>query len=589
MGGEETVIKVGNEVGSDERLDDDYEDDREEDWEYLDHDILQRLKQNDPTVTELMVNYDIGREYDDDDSDGEFDVDNIDWEEEGKALALNTNLKALWICGDSSEADTANTVELYRAVSRNRSIRKLYLDGRQHIGTEGMLELLSSFFIHNNNLHKLHVDGFDISAKTSQLLADVFSKCKTLRNIGLNMRTEYNDDLKDDSDRVKDYLVSKLVSNLTDTNIRVFRLDMKTSKAKTKWCSALGNLLQNTSKLAVLDLDYNHISDEGAALLGNGLEKNSTLKKLSLNGIKTITSAGWVTFFGHLSVSNTPLEKLILIANNDSITNEVITTLASVVSTKTKLKHLYLSSNSISAVGWQAFFTLLQNVNHLSLEILEVNSNHIDDMGAVSMVDALANSSSLSNLALIDNRLITPVGLRAISTLLQRPDSCLTDLYVNYTGINDEAVTNFANTLVGNTCLKTLYLHHQHLSITATGWDALANTLCNQNGIESIYNSNHTLQRVLYTNDDPRLPHDLASFLIMNENENKFEVARRKIIQYHFLNGEDNIQEFVGMELGLLPHAIEWTGRDDTGHSVLYQIVRSMPSLFEYESRKKKA
>ena len=162
----------------------------------------------------------------------------------------------------------------------------------------------------------------------------------------------------------------------------------------------------------------------------------------------------------------------------------------------------------------------------------------------------------------------------------------MTELYVNCTGINDEAVTNFANTLVGNTCLKTLYLYHQHLSITTRGWDALANTLCNQNGIVSIYNSNHTLQRVLCTNDDDRLPPDLASLLIMNENDNKSEVARQKIVQYYFINGEENMQEFVDMELELLPHAIAWMGQDDTGHSILYQLVRSMPTLFDPESMK---
>ena len=78
-------------------------------------------------------------------------------------------------------------------------------------------------------------------------------------------------------------------------------------------------------------------------------------------------------------------------------------------------------------------------------------------------------------------------------------------------------------------------------------------------------------------------------YLELNKNDDKFDVARQKIIRYHFLNGEDNMQEFVSMELEVLPHAIGWTGRDDTGHSILYQLVRSMPSLFDYESMKAKA
>ena len=116
--------------------------------------------------------------------------------------------------------------------------------------------------------------------------------------------------------------------------------------------------------------------------------------------------------------------------------------------------------------------------------------------------------------------------------------------------------------------------------------DALANTLCDQNGIESIFDSNHTLQRALYSNCEHLLPPDLATFLTMNENDNKFEVARQKIIQYHFLNGEDNMQEFVDMELGVLPHAMGWVCLDGTGHSLLYQLVRCKPTLFDSDTGK---
>ena len=84
----------------------------------------------------------------------------------------------------------------------------------------------------------------------------------------------------------------------------------------------------------------------------------------------------------------------------------------------------------------------------------------------------------------------------------------------------------------------------------------------------------------------------------MNWNDNKLEVARQKILQFHFTNG-DNIQEFVDMKLNVIPHAVAWMARGgigetwygshDTGHSLLYQLVKSMPSLFEFDSRAKGA
>ena len=91
----------------------------------------------------------------------------------------------------------------------------------------------------------------------------------------------------------------------------------------------------------------------------------------------------------------------------------------------------------------------------------------IDDNGVTSIVNASASLCSLKVLRLTSNRLITPVGLRAISTLLQQPNSSLEELLLgdNNIGTNDEVVTNFANTLVGNACLKTLYLEEEDLTL----------------------------------------------------------------------------------------------------------------------------
>ena len=38
------------------------------------------------------------------------------------------------------------------------------------------------------------------------------------------------------------------------------------------------------------------------------------------------------------------------------------------------------------------------------------------------------------------------------------------------------------------------------------------------------------------------------------------------------------------MELNVIPQAVAWIGRDGTGHSLLYQLVKSIPSLFEFDS-----
>ena len=66
--------------------------------------------------------------------------------------------------------------------------------------------------------------------------------------------------------------------------------------------------------------------------------------------------------------------------------------------------------------------------------------------------------------------------------------------------------------------------------------------------------------------------------LELNKNNNKFEAARHKILLHHFLDGD--VQEFIEMETPVLPRAVAWAGRDMNGHSLLYQILRCIPSLF---------
>ena len=79
----------------------------------------------------------------------------------------------------------------------------------------------------------------------------------------------------------------------------------------------------------------------------------------------------------------------------------------------------------------------------------------------------------------------------------------------------------------------------------------------------------------------PKSLPNLDVYMQMNANVNKFEVARQKILKYHFSGGNSTVEEFVGMEMKVLPRATSWIGRDVGGFALLYQVIRSMPSLFD--------
>jgi hypothetical protein len=295
----------------------------------------------------------------------------------------------------------------------------------------------------------------------------------------------------------------------------------------------LANALIVNPSLEHLDLGNNSIGDTGAHAIACGLTKNTTLKSLDLCGNESISSAGWRTFFRTLRNSSSSLEKLSL------------------------------------------------------------NGNNLDDEGLLQIIVTLG--SSLKYLSLLRNQQLTIVGFRALATLIQRPNPCLESLYITPSDtILDELIITFAAALVNNNTLITLLLDllspTQHLLSTKVfrrGWTALTNVLCNKSTIESICDSNHTLREVALCTGN--VPDQLSPYLDLNKNEDKAEVIRQKIIKYHFLNGEENIQDFVDMELNELPQAISWLGRNDAGFSLLYKLCRSVPTLFDSESKTKAA
>ena len=333
--------------------------------------------------------------------------------------------------------------------------------------------------------------------------------------------------------------------------------------------------LLNLEKLSLYD---SGIDDNMISTLGGILIDSSVLKILNLGSNKSITSAtAWSIFFGCLA-DQSSLESIDLSSNR--IDDEASLSLASALSTNTTLKHLELKNNTwISAEGWDDIFTaLLESNNDLSLEKLVICGNSVDDEGVPSLTDALVNNSSLLDLDLSNMTDITSIGMKGLALLLQ--DACLEHLsFANSNNINDEVMIHFAGALIGNKSLKTLKMSNNFNAVTSNGWSALSNTLCNASNIDSIRSSNHSLHGIGWCISN--INSDVVSLMKLNKDENKGEVVRQKIIHYHFLNGNKNIEEFVGMDLNILPHAMGWIGRNDTGRSLSYQLVRSMPSLFE--------
>jgi len=369
-------------------------------------------------------------------------------------------------------------------------------------------------------------------------------------------------------------------------------------------------LLRQLSETSVehLNLTYNDIGDDGLTVLAS----ISTLKSLDMyNSNESVSFSGWRSFFTALQTRRMQFKKLNLSYNN--IANGGIDVLGSVLSISgSALKILDIDGMSYSNVsggyvsitprGWQRFFTTLQDSN-LNLVKLNLGSNTIDDEGIRVLIRLVSSMTSLKYLNLGSNIRVTPTGWQALSGFFQSPNFALETLGLSDNNIDDDTLIGFTNALTQNTTLKMLNLYKESFSdseddtddgifITGRGWAAIKTLLCNKSSIMDTYNSNHMLCNV----QAEVRPDDLLSYLELNKNEDKTEVARQKILQTHFSDDTtSNIQDLLGMDLEAMPIVmayagrppVGWSGMNVSGLSLMYSLLRRVPDLFDSSAQKK--
>jgi len=344
----------------------------------------------------------------------------------------------------------------------------------------------------------------------------------------------------------------------------------------------------------------NKIDDAGL----EALSSIGTLKSLDLYYNNIITPSGWRSFFNSVQSRGIQLVKLDISENK--IGNEGAAALGSLLGSMSSLKTLDLTDisgddpNGITTQGWQTLFTTL-NVSNLDLADLNLGSNSIDDEGIQLLVPLVSRMNSLKRLGLNCNERATPTGWRALSAFLQSPNFALQELHLFECKLNDDAIIRFAELLANNKTLKSLSIdgcidEDDIPLITERGWEALSNLVCDETSIMNTYNSNHILHDV-YDDFPDELTGNLESCLNLNRNEDKTEVARQKILQTHFSDNTPNMQEFLGMELEMMPSAMAWIGRPThanwkgthvSGLSLMFNLMRRLPDLFDSSPRTQK-
>jgi hypothetical protein len=213
-----------------------------------------------------------------------------------------------------------------------------------------------------------------------------------------------------------------------------------------------------------------------------------------------------------------------------------------------------------AALETDLWHTATACVEALCRELKNNNSIHALQLVPICQVHPfdlevfLQKNSNLKNLMLktYHHMTIAPAVTNALSAYLQDPTTILRDLFINFDlwgGDFDKSsfLTTIAQSLRGNTTLKKLELDLKFGPDEVL--DHFDNMLCDSSSLDSICNSNHTIESICL--DTYGFSNYTEECLMLNKNANKVKVIQDKIMKYYFVESFD-LAPFANMPLSVL-------------------------------------
>jgi len=462
----------------------------------------------------------------------------IDWAELGQLISPSTTLKTLTINGNFgiNWKSRERSRQLFKSIALSTSIENLAL---QNLGSGSVIHLPLCIKSLANNLRSLEFwncynmgkNEYDALAK---LLKDPDCIVEILALSGCDFMTHFRETVRD-----------ALELNTSVKKLHIER-EYLSPIAWTCRCSAIEELIL---------IDFN-MNNKELTEIGCALKDNTTLKVLGLYFGQVVNTEGWAAFAA--SLCNNALVELDL-SDNTSINNEVLT----------------------------------------------------------GLMSELASNTTLSTLRLENLGNVTREGWRSITTYIRSPTCALENLYIGQNILDGGTFRDYSYACQNNRTLKNLCLKlpttAQGINTPRIGWNPWMNMLTrivyNKRSIIETYNSNHVLEAICYPHEEERFARDMSTcpllgkslptYLLMNRSEqDKFALARKKIMEAHYLSqdvvtdnrryrGYRSLMETIlettdNMErTEQLPNIMSWTGRDNDGLSLMYELIQRMPSLCE--------
>lgn len=354
----------------------------------------------------------------------------------------------------------------------------------------------------------------------------------------------------------------------------------------SSFASELFHGLSRNRSIEVMHI-YSAVDERGRRLdvidlLAPFLELNSNLRIFEIDGT---LSHNMNSLSSLLENRTSNIEHLGLMGSK--LVDDDIRVLCDVLVKKNRLQSLKLSE-----LRAPSLHALLSTLSHSACQLEELglwSCSCADDEDAFLNVQTFGVNNSLLRLDLSWNHFATQAWI-SFFILLRDTFVGLEALVLDGCTILDEGISELIATLANNARLREV---HGGMCFGKTIWDYCSRTLFNKTCIDSTFSSNHTLHiHDIDTNSpsedddsvvDDALKDDVMWSLKMNENEYKAEVSQIKIIQAHFSGPNLDVSILTRMPEPVLPFAFEWIGRTRVGLSLMYLVVRELPTLFDEE------
>ena len=297
----------------------------------------------------------------------------------------------------------------------------------------------------------------------------------------LTTSTEFKVDL--DLHSLDEYRVSFLVKELSKCSSSVkplLTMDLRKSEFSKGVVAHIAIILRHSKCFKTLDVSYCIIDDQGMMSLASALEMNSSLEELDLSGNRVVTGIGHMAL-GESLKRNRGLKTLNI--SHCGIDEEGMMSLASALEMNGSLEELDLSGNRVvTGIGHMALGESLKR--NRGLKTLNISCCGMDDQSMISLASALEMNGSLEELDLTWNRAVTGIGLMALGESLKR-NRGLKTLNISHCGMDDQGMMSLASALEMNSSLEELDLSGNRV-VTGIGHMALGESLKRNRGLKTL-------------------------------------------------------------------------------------------------------